>query len=144
MEHEPPRPQPAPIAAATPDRAHWTPARQRIFLAALADTGSVRAAAKAVGMHRSSAQRLRQRLAGTPFNRTWAHALRAHAERLADPFGAAPPVPAAAPPTAAPRRASAAFAPRPGRSGAHTSTSSRFESPAAPMPAAMRAVGALA
>ena len=91
-----------------PDRAHWTPSKQRIFLVALQDTGSVTAAARAVGMNRSSAQRLRRRLAGTPFDRTWAAVLRQHAARLADPFGGARP--AAAPPP--PRGAAAAGAPR--------------------------------
>lgn len=91
MEHQSPRnPPPAPAAPTAPlttDRAHWTPARQRIFLMALADTGCVAAAARAAGMSRFSAHRLRKRLAGTPFDRHWAEALRLHAARLADPFG---------------------------------------------------------
>lgn len=70
-----------------PTRAHWTPSRQRIFLAALLDTGSVARAAWAAGMSRSSAHRLRQRLAGTPFDRTWDRVLVEHAQRMADPFG---------------------------------------------------------
>ena len=70
-----------------PARAHWTPAKQRIFLACLSETGSVAKAARAAGMSRSSAHRLRARLAGTPFDRTWDHALRLHAQRMADPFG---------------------------------------------------------
>ena len=70
-----------------PVRAHWTPARQRIFLAALFDTGSVTLAARAAGMSRSSAHRLRQRLAGTPFDRIWDQVLVQHAQRMADPFG---------------------------------------------------------
>jgi hypothetical protein len=37
-------------------------------------------------MSRSSAHRLRQRLAGTPFDRLWDHVLGLHARRLADPF----------------------------------------------------------
>jgi hypothetical protein len=73
--------------APPPPRAHWTPARQRIFLTALLDTGSVALAAKAAGMSRSSAHRLRTRLAGTPFARLWDLALAEHARRLADPFG---------------------------------------------------------
>jgi AraC-like DNA-binding protein len=82
----------APADGATPSaRAHWTPARQRIFLAALLDSGSVAQAARAAGMSRSSAHRLRARLAGTPFVRTWDQALALHARRLADPFA---PVPA--------------------------------------------------
>jgi len=59
---------PTPPATTTP-RARWTPAKQRIFLAALLDSGSVAHAARAAGMSRSSAHRLRARLAGTPFDR---------------------------------------------------------------------------
>lgn len=70
----------------TPPRAHWTPAKQRIFITALFETGSVARAARAAGMSRSSAHRLRARLAGTPFDRFWDHALAAHARRMADPF----------------------------------------------------------
>ncbi|MCI4591047.1 LysR family transcriptional regulator [Sphingobium sp. BYY-5] len=68
------------------DRAHWTPAKQRSFLTALLNIGSVTHAARAAGMSRSSAHRLRRRLAGTPFDRTWDRALALHARRLADPF----------------------------------------------------------
>ena len=100
MEHQRHRnPPPAQLAvpdSASADRAHWTPAKQRIFLTALLETGSVTSAARAAGMNRSSAQRLRRRLAGTPFDRNWAHALRFHAEQLADPFGTLQP--AASPP----------------------------------------------
>lgn len=77
---------PAAPAAPPPDRAHWTPAKQRIFLSALLEIGSVARAARAAGMSRSSAHRLRQRLAGTPFDRGWDHALALHARRMADPF----------------------------------------------------------
>ena len=79
-----------------PRRAHWTPAKQRIFLVALHDTGCVAAAARAAGMSRSSAHRLRARLAGTPFVRTWDSVLADHRRRLADPF-ATPPAGATAP-----------------------------------------------
>lgn len=99
--------QPDPPAS-LPDRARWTPSKQRIFLAALLETGSVTAAARAAGMTRSSAQRLRKRLAGTPFDLTWTAALRQHAARLADPFGSR--APAASP---APLRSAAAADPRP-------------------------------
>ena len=74
---------------ASPVRPHWTPAAQRIFLAALLETGSVIRAAQAAGMTRSSANRLRRRLAGTQFDRTWAQVLAEHARRMADPFGPA-------------------------------------------------------
>jgi len=109
MEPQPnPRPLPprhaAPAAprnpvthAAPPGRAQWTPASQRIFLAALAECGCVARAARAAGMSRSSAHRLRQRLAGTPFDRLWDHALALYARRMADPF-AGDAVPAAPPP----------------------------------------------
>jgi hypothetical protein len=77
---------PDPPPAAPPIRAHWTPFRQRIFLAALLETGSVARAARAAGMSRSSAHRLRQRLAGTPFDRAWGQMLIQHERRMADPF----------------------------------------------------------
>jgi AraC-like DNA-binding protein len=90
-----PAPNP-PIPATRHARARWTPARQRLFLAALLEYGSVGRAAKAAGMSRSSAHRLRARLAGTQFDAVWANALALHAARLADPFAgqaARPPVP---------------------------------------------------
>lgn len=88
MDQQPSRnPPPRPAPAAPPlRRAHWTPAKQRIFLAALHDTGSVAYAAKAAGMSPSSAHRLRARLKGTPFDQTWAHVLGLHARRLANPL----------------------------------------------------------
>ncbi|MFD1106330.1 LysR family transcriptional regulator [Sphingobium olei] len=76
-----------------PDRRHWTPARQRLFLIALLESGNVARAAKAAGMSRSSAHRLRARLAGTPFDLTWTRALALHAERMADPFAPQPAPP---------------------------------------------------
>lgn len=84
-------PVPAQVSAqAFADRAHWTPARQRVFLTALVQTGNVARAARVAGMSRSSAHRLRRRLAGTPFDRSWDRALALHAQRLADPFAADP------------------------------------------------------
>lgn len=77
-----------------PPAPRWTPARQRIFLAALLDHGSVAHAAQLAGMSRASASRLRARLAGSPFDRDWSLALAGHARRCADPFA---PDPAAAP-----------------------------------------------
>jgi len=67
-------------------RAHWTPDRQRRFLTHLLVTGNVTQAARAVGMSPASAHRLRRRLSGTVFDRTWSHALALHAQSLADPF----------------------------------------------------------
>jgi hypothetical protein len=79
-------------ATSTP-RNHWTPARQRIFLTALVETGSIARAARAAGMSRSSAHALRNRLAGTPFDHHWSHALKLHAARFADPFASDPLAP---------------------------------------------------
>lgn len=75
--------QPTPAA---PARSHWTPAKQRIFLTALVETGSIARAARAAGMSRSSAHALCNRLTGTPFDQHWSHALKLHAARHADPF----------------------------------------------------------
>lgn len=51
--------------------------------------GSVAQAARAVGMSRSSANRLRRRLAGTPFDQAWDKALYFHALQMRDPMGVA-------------------------------------------------------
>lgn len=85
--HVPPAPD---ARAASTVRAQWTPAKQRVFIAALLETGSVARAAAAAGMSRSSAHRLRLRLAGTTFDRLWTHALAEHARRMADPFAPDP------------------------------------------------------
>jgi hypothetical protein len=49
----------------------WTPARQAAFLAALAETGSVCAAARRVGMARETAYRLRRRADAGSFAAAW-------------------------------------------------------------------------
>lgn len=82
-----------PTPTAQPARNHWTPARQRIFLTALVETGSIARAARAAGMSRSSAHALRNRLAGTPFDHHWSHALKLHAARFANPFAPDPLAP---------------------------------------------------
>lgn len=56
----------------------WTDEKQRRFIEVLADTGIVTAAAKAVGMSRESANRLRRSPHGTAFARAW-DAARHHA-----------------------------------------------------------------
>jgi len=94
MEPQTPPPDPHPA----PRRGHWTPSRQRIFLAALLESGSVARAAQAAGMSRSSAHRLRARLAGTPFDRAWDQMLAAHGWTMADPYALPPPRPAEPPP----------------------------------------------
>lgn len=53
-----PPPEPLDSAALVPVRARtdgWTPQRQRAFIEVLADTGSVSAAAEAVGLSREAA-----------------------------------------------------------------------------------------
>jgi hypothetical protein len=69
-----------------PAPARWTPARQRIFLGALLETGSIARAATAAGMSRSSAHRLRAKLKGSQFDRLWGHAIAEYARRLANPI----------------------------------------------------------
>jgi hypothetical protein len=59
----------------------WTEEKQRRFIEALADTGLVGAAAKAVGMSRESAYRLRRSAHGAAFARAW-DAARGHAGGL--------------------------------------------------------------
>jgi len=92
-------PTPSPPAPAPANRAHWTPARQRRFLIALLETGTVAIAARSVGMSPTSAHRLRRRLAGTMFDQSWDWALAHYAQRMADPFApdqrppAQPPAP---------------------------------------------------
>ena len=56
----------------------WTEEKQRRFIEALADTGLVSAAAKAVGMARESAYKLRRSAHGAAFARAW-DAARHHA-----------------------------------------------------------------
>ena len=58
----------------------WTDEKQRRFIEALADTGLVGHAAKAVGMSRESARQLRRSPHGAAFDRAW-DAARHHAGR---------------------------------------------------------------
>ena len=59
----------------------WTEEKQRRFIETLADTGLVGVAAKAVGMSRESAYRLRRSAHGAAFARAW-DAARHHAGGL--------------------------------------------------------------
>jgi len=76
------KPQPTPAGSTSlveilpPDdrQDRWTPSRQAAFLRELAATHCVSSAARAVGMSRQSAYRLRARLKGQPFDRAWAAA----------------------------------------------------------------------
>ena len=60
---------PVPLARSRHDG--WTPARQRIFLAALAATGVVARAARAAGMGVTSAYNLRRRAGAETFAAAW-------------------------------------------------------------------------
>lgn len=64
---------PAPDKSSLPDPSyHWTTYKARVFLGALADLGRVGEAARAVGMSRQSAYRLRERLGERGvFARAW-------------------------------------------------------------------------
>ena len=53
----------------------WTPARQRAFIAALAELGLVAAAVEQVGMSRKSAYALRERPGAESFAAAWDEAL---------------------------------------------------------------------
>jgi hypothetical protein len=61
----------------------WTEEKQRRFIETLADTGMVSAAAKAVGMSRETAYRLRRSAHGAAFARAW-DAARGHAGGLVE------------------------------------------------------------
>ena len=63
----------------------WTPMRQADFLGALAETRSVSAAARRVGMTRESAYRLRQRDGAGSFAAAWDGVLLCRAPRKSTP-----------------------------------------------------------
>nr|WP_166175234.1 hypothetical protein [Altererythrobacter segetis] len=54
-----------------PRHRHWTRARMAAFLRELGAGASVAGAARAVGMGRQSAYKLRERLAGSAFDEAW-------------------------------------------------------------------------
>jgi hypothetical protein len=62
----------------------WTPERQAVFLRELAATHCVSTAARAVGMSRQSAYKLRHRLQGEPFDIAWSCAFRRLYDALAE------------------------------------------------------------
>lgn len=62
----------------------WTPARQRAFIEALADTGSVEAAARAVDMSTEGAYHLRRQPGAQGFRAAWATALDLGVQRVED------------------------------------------------------------
>ena len=77
---------PASFAPATqrPRTDGWTPDRQRLFIEALAEWGSVRLAAEHVGMSPRTAYRLRLHPGATAFAKAWDAALWASGTRLSD------------------------------------------------------------
>lgn len=62
----------------------WTPERQRQFIEALADTGSVEAAARAVDMSTEGAYHLRRQEGAAPFRAAWEAALALGIQRIED------------------------------------------------------------
>ena len=62
----------------------WSPDRQRAFIEALADCGSVASAARAVDMSESSAYRLRRAPGAEAFDRAWSAAIDAASKKLLD------------------------------------------------------------
>lgn len=62
----------------------WTPERQRGFIQALADTGSVKAAARAVNMAPEGAYQLRRHPEAGQFRKAWEAALKLGVQRLED------------------------------------------------------------
>ena len=85
----PPPPAPKPGDAAPRPPVHvrkgdrWNKPKMAEFLRQLAATHSVSAAARAVGMHRRSAYKLRARLKGQPFDIAWETAFRHGYDNLA-------------------------------------------------------------
>lgn len=75
-------PAPAPPVPTRPRHDGWTAERQRRFLTALAETGSVTQAAGDVGVSARSAYRLRARPEAAVFGNAWDQALRIAAGRL--------------------------------------------------------------
>ena len=62
----------------------WTVERQRRFIAALADTGSVHAACKAVNMSQAGAYHLRRQPGAASFRAAWQAAIDLGVQRIED------------------------------------------------------------
>jgi len=73
-----------PVPRRKPRHDGWTPARQRAFIEALADTGSVSRAAAMVNMSPESAYQLRRQPGAESFRRAWEAALDFGVLRLRD------------------------------------------------------------
>ena len=73
-----------PVPRANPRHDGWTAERQRAFIEALADTGSVRTAANMVNISPESAYALRRHPQAAPFRAAWEAALGLGVQRLKD------------------------------------------------------------
>ncbi len=67
-----------------PRKDGWSPEKQRAFIEALADTGSVDEAAHSVDMSPRSAQKLRRSPGAESFDRAWSAAIHAASKKLLD------------------------------------------------------------
>ena len=81
---KPPAPHNAPAEPEPAPEPRWTKARQTAFLQHLAACHCVATAARAAGMSRQSAYRLRARMKGQPFDHAWAAAFDCAFNALAD------------------------------------------------------------
>ncbi|MDF7777807.1 hypothetical protein P1X14_21305, partial [Sphingomonas sp. AOB5] len=79
-----PLPDFAPVPRKTNRHDGWTPERQKAFVEALADTGSVRRAAAMVNMSQANAYALRRAHGADEFRRAWDAALDFGLKRLKD------------------------------------------------------------
>lgn len=74
----------APVPQRSPRHDGWTPKRQRDFIEALADSGSVTSACRAVGLTTNGAYRLRRKPGAETFSAAWDAALDAGVRRMED------------------------------------------------------------
>ncbi|MFO6447532.1 hypothetical protein ACLBKU_10345 [Erythrobacter sp. NE805] len=74
----------APVPRKSARHDGWTPERQRGFIEALADTGSVEAAARAVDMSTEGAYQLRRQPGAEGFRAAWQAALALGVQRIED------------------------------------------------------------
>ncbi len=81
---EEPEPSPPAMPLAPPRCNGWTPDRQRVFLALLAEHGNVDMAARAVGMSKRGAYAFRRRAAGRSFALGWDAAIKVARARMID------------------------------------------------------------
>ena len=83
-DQRPPLPDFAPVPRKCARHDGWTPARQRAFIEALADTGSVSRAAALVNMAAEGAYALRRQPGADEFRRAWEAALDYGVARMKD------------------------------------------------------------